>query len=80
MVIVARPGALSAITDTLAAATGLKGAALEKLRQAAKDMNLRAEHRWVIDPSSGWPVSIETTKTTEDSDTSNTDVTVIEAK
>lgn len=80
MVTAAKPGALSAITDTLAGATGLNPAAREKLRESAKGMTLRGEHRWVIDPTTSWPVSIESTKTTADPDTTNTDTTIIEAK
>jgi hypothetical protein len=80
MVIVAKPGALSAVTDSLAGATGLDAEAREKLRQSATEMTLHGEHRWVLDPSAGWPVRVESTKTTQDSDTTNTDVTVIEAK
>ena len=80
LVIAAKPGSLSATTDTLAGATGLNPAARAKLAESAKNLTLRGEHRWVIDPTTGWPVSVESTKTTADLDTTNTDVTVIEAK
>ena len=79
-VIVAKPGALAAITDGLAETAGLDAAGRAKLRESAKDLNLHGEIRWVMDPTTGWPVRIETTKTTGDGDTSMTDVTVIEAK